>query len=180
MEHLGNKVTFAADEVETYGVGLDGALTVTLKQDARTDTAYNPEDQDMPKINANGIPSYEGHEGTVQSASGLLYDVDPSAGEPVGGYATGPVNATNPHAGATDARDEDDERKQELRGREVGLVTPLEDDDKQAEDRTLGDEGDKQDEDRSADGTDTRRESAEDEAQGTAPKKATGRTTFKK
>jgi hypothetical protein len=150
MEHLGNKVTFRVDEIELYEVSLDGTLTITLKQDVRTDPAHNLEDQNMPKINGAGVPSYEGHEGVVQSASGLQYNVDPADGNVVGGFQTGPANATHLNAGAGDPRERDDsdgEDRSEVYGREVGLVTEKRDEDndtrtdeQRAEDEAAGNE----------------------------------------
>jgi hypothetical protein len=128
MEHLGNKVTFAADEVDTYGVGLDGALTVTLKHDVRTDPSQNME-SDMPKISADGIPSYEGHEGAVQSASGLLYDVATDKPDPIGSLDGRVVGEVGQRAEDKDAEREQDEDRS----------------DDGTDSRTLGDEGGKQD-----------------------------------
>lgn len=126
MEHLGNKVTFAADEIDTYGIGLDGALTITLKHDVRTDPSQNME-SDMPKISADGIPSYEGHEGAVQSASGLLYDVATDKPDPIGSLDGRVV-------GEVGQRPEDTEREQDEDRSDEGTDS-----------RTLGDEDDKGD-----------------------------------
>lgn len=44
MEHLGNKVTFKRTEVETFNVNAD-EIVITLKEDARDDTALNYDEQ---------------------------------------------------------------------------------------------------------------------------------------
>lgn len=48
----------------------------------------------MPKINALGVPSYDGRQGHVTNAVGEQFEVNPSLdvnGEPVDGYTNEPV-----------------------------------------------------------------------------------------
>ncbi len=47
MEILGNKMSFTAEEVETYGIDNDGTLTITLKEDLRANTALHWDEQEQ-------------------------------------------------------------------------------------------------------------------------------------